>query len=121
MRPHTRADFAIAWVEKFCLSPSGDTRGQPVQLTVDEVNTMRRIYDNGERVPVSGRLAAFLALLHTAGPQAVAKDNSLPGDVTTDSFTVWNASGPRLRDVLERQGERVVCRELGTSYPPRAA
>ncbi|WP_440642068.1 hypothetical protein ACSHT2_13935 [Bradyrhizobium sp. PUT101] len=121
MRPHTRADHAVSWIERFCLSPSGDTRGQQVALTIDEVNTMRRIYDNGERVPVTGRLAAFLSLLHLAGPEALVKDNGPPTDVATNSFTVWSASGPRLRDVLERQGERVVCRELGTSYPPRAA
>lgn len=121
MRPHTRADHAVSWIERFCLSPSGDTRGQQVALTIDEVNTMRRIYDNGERVPVTGRLAAFLCLLHVCGPEALAKDNSLPVDVTVDSFTVWSATSERLRDVLRRDGERIVCGELGTSYPPRAA
>jgi hypothetical protein len=37
-----------------------------------------------------------------------------------DTFTVWGAAGPRLREVLKRDGERIVCPQLGTGYPAAA-
>jgi len=34
---------------------------------------------------------------------------------------IVTSTSEKLRDVLKRDGERIVCGELGTSYPPRAA
>ena len=34
--------------------------------------------------------------------------------------TTWAATGPRLREVLKRTGEIIVCPELGTRWPAAA-
>ena len=54
------------WIEKFCRMPGGAFRGQAVQLTLAEIEVVRRIYDESETVPVTGPLGAYLALLHCA-------------------------------------------------------
>jgi hypothetical protein len=63
-------------------------------------------------------LAAFLALLHTCGPEALQRE--FQPKVEADIFTVWNASGPDLKAVLQRDREQIVCPELGTRYPAAA-
>lgn len=42
------------------------------------------------------------------------------GICAPDTFTTWNAVGPDLRAVVKRDGERIVCPELGTRYPAAA-
>ena len=67
---------------------------------------MREIYDNptgSEAVTATGPLAAYLALLHTCGPEALQRE--FQPKVEADIFTVWNAT---------------VCPELGTKYPAAA-
>jgi hypothetical protein len=61
------------------------------------------------------RLAAA-QLLHVCGPEALQKD--FRPDVDVDIFTLWNATGPSLREVLRREGEHIA--ELGTRYPVAA-
>ncbi len=63
-------------------------------------------------------LTAYLALLHICGPEALGK--TPPPQFAADIFTVWGATGPRLREVLRRDGGRIVCPELGTLYPAAA-
>src|SRR5262245_54342691 len=110
----TRGQRAIGWVETYCLVPHGPDKGLRVKLTPEQRATCRRIYDhpNGpEREPVTGVLAGYLALLHLCGPEALQRDLRL--DLAPDIFTLWNATGPDLKAVLKRDGERVVCPELG--------
>jgi hypothetical protein len=118
MRKRSRGQHAIDWIEEFCLVPSGPERGQHVRLTQVRRDLIRQIYDHPEgpqAVPVTGQAAAYLALLHVCGPEAL-QGNFRP-DVAPDIFTCWNAVGPDLRAVLRRDGGHIVCPELGTRYP----
>lgn len=52
----------------------------------------RQIYDNptgNEAVPVTGPLAAYLALLHVCGPEALERE--FVPEIDADIFSVWNA------------------------------
>ena len=91
-------------------------------LTQEDREAIARLYHddgslNGE--PVSGEVAAFLALLHVCGPEAPGQ-GPIP-NLHTDSWTVWAAAGPRALAVIRREGEAVVCPELATAWPRRAA
>jgi hypothetical protein len=114
MKQPTRGDRDISWIEKFCLDD-----GKHVLLTPAQRATLREIYDNPDgpqqQSPVTGSLAAWLALLHVCGPEGKQKD--FQPAVTTDFFTVWAATDPRLQTVLRREGEAIICPELGTRYP----
>ena len=81
---------------------------------------MREVFDTDKASEVTGPLAAYLALFHIAGPRDLAAHVSvLP--LSADTFTTWNAVGPDLRAVVKRDGERIMCPELGTKFPPVAA
>jgi hypothetical protein len=63
-------------------------------------------------------LSIYVTLLHLCGPEALQeKFGRLKAK---DSWSVWRATTPPLREVLERDGERTVCPELGTRYPAAA-
>jgi hypothetical protein len=121
-RTQTRGERAIRWIENYCLMPSGLEKGQHVRLTPVQRDMVREIYDNpnGPRgaPPVTGTLAAYLALLHVCGPEALQKE--FRPELSADIFTVWGAVGPDLRAVVKREGERILCLELGTRYPDAA-
>jgi hypothetical protein len=70
---------------------------------------------DGEVAPMSGPLAAQIALLHVCEPEY--GDGSNLRLVQTDSFTIWNATGDRVRGLLKREGDVIRCPELGTQYP----
>ena len=116
-RKRTRGDEAADWIETYCTE-----RGQYVRLTTAELILVRRIYDSpaplASTEPITGRLAAYLALLHLAGIEHTADPPPLE---TPDPFTLWGACGPQLRDVLKREGAALVCPALGKSFPGRAA
>jgi hypothetical protein len=116
----TRVQRNIAWIEKYCLVPSGPDRGQRVKLTRHQRDIIRAIYGRDETVSVGAPLSAYLALLHVCGPEAVRPWPTPPAN-NADIFTVWNATGPDLREVLKRDGASVVCPELGTKFPATAA
>jgi hypothetical protein len=112
----TRSERAVRWIEKYCVVPSGVERGQHVRLTPAQRDAIRAIYDAQNISEVVGeQLAAYLALLHVCGPEALQKE--FRPDVSPDIFTVWNSIGPDLKAVLRRDGEHIVCPELGTQYP----
>src|SRR5262245_27406725 len=120
-RRQSRGARAASWIETYCLFPSGADRGQHVRLTQAQRESVRQIYDHPDGpqdVPVTGSLAAYLALLHICGPEAL--QNNFRPDVAPDIFTVWNSVGPDLRAVLKRDGAYVICPELGTKYPTAA-
>jgi hypothetical protein len=118
MRPRRRGDIAIAWIEEFCIIPHGPDQGRHVRLTPGQRDLIRRVYSGAQDAPVTGIMAAYLALLHVCGSEALQK--TFRPELTADIFTTWNAAGPDLRDVLRREGERIVCPELGTRYPAAA-
>jgi hypothetical protein len=46
----------------------------------------------------------------------------MPPLIETDIFTVWNATSDKLRAFLQRDDRgAIVCPELGTRFPRRAA
>ena len=112
----------IAWIERHCLVPHGPEKGQPVRLTRAQRDIVYGIYDGNGQPEVTGPLAAFLALLHVCGPEALQRDfSAMLARTNADTFTVWGAAGPRLREVLKRDGATIICPELGTKFPPVAA
>ncbi|MGA7005032.1 MAG: hypothetical protein WBZ28_24115 [Pseudolabrys sp.] len=116
----TRGDKAVRWIENFCIYPHGFNKGQFVVLTTEQKEIVRAVFDTDNASEVTGPLAAYLALFHIAGPRDLAAHVSvLP--LSADTFTTWNAVGPDLRAVVKRDGERIVCPELGTKFPPVAA
>jgi hypothetical protein len=112
----------LRWIERYCLVPNGTNQGKPVQLSAAERVVLSKIYDapGGPRddVAVPKPLAAYISLLHLCGPEALQEKFRPAFEV--DSWTVWNSTSDRLRDVLERHGEKIVCGELGTEYPAAA-
>jgi hypothetical protein len=119
----TRGDRAICWIAKYCLYPDGPHKGKPVRLSEAECWQVRQLYDNPDGpdrdTSLSGPLAAYLALLHTCGTEALQQEFRPHVDV--DSWTVWRATSERLQRVLKRDGEAVICPRLGKRYPPAAA
>jgi hypothetical protein len=117
----TRAERNILWIETFCVVPSGFDKGQRVKLTPQQRATIRKLYDDdGDAAPppISGPLAAYVALLHVCGPEALRK--SIRPQASVDIFTLWNATGPDLKSVVKLDGEGVACPELRTRYPVAA-
>jgi hypothetical protein len=118
MHAHTRGDCAISWIEQFCLYPDGPSKGKRVILSPAECWQVRQLYDDPDgpkSAPLTGTLAAYLALLHICGPEA--KQKQFRPTVSTDAWTVWRATSPDLQRVLKREGETVVCPALGTKFP----
>src|SRR5262249_34564338 len=98
----SRAQRNTQWIEKYCFDD-----GQFVCLTEAERLTIMKIYDAPggpyADVPVTGRLAAYLVLLHVCCFEALQNKFSGPA-VEVDSWSIWRATSPRLRDVLRRDG-----------------
>jgi hypothetical protein len=86
-RKQTRGERAIRWIEAYCLVPGGLHKGQHVRLTLAQRDIVRQIYDGIETVPVTGPLAAYLALMHVCGPEALQKE--FRPELSADIFTVW--------------------------------
>lgn len=111
-----RASRARCWIVKYCVISAGPLRGQPVELTPDEVELLSRVYDpphGGELLPLCGPLAACIALLHLAGPEHM---NAPPTELQVDIFTLWSSAGEKLRQYLRRDADAVTCPALGTSW-----
>jgi len=92
-----------------------------VHLTPAQRDIVRQIYDGSdgiEAAPITGPLAAYLALLHVCGPEALHKE--FRPELSADIFTVWGAVGADLRAVLRREGGRIICTQLGTEWPAAA-
>ena len=120
MKGITRGQRNVRWIEQYCVLPDGSRKGEHVRLSPEQYETVRRIYDVGlQDTAPTGDLAAYLALLHVCGPEAVKQaDLRLP--LAVDTWTVWRATSPDLQAVLKREGATVVCPELGTRYPAAA-
>ena len=119
----TRGQRAVGWMEKYCLYPRVPHAGQLVRLTQVQRELLLRLYDRPEQQPqepLRGPLAAYVALLHICGPEAVGQQDARP-PVEVDVWTLWGATSPDLKAVLRRYGDSIVCRELGTRFPPVAA
>jgi hypothetical protein len=78
-------------------------------------------YEGDSDEPITGALAAYLALFHVCGPAAKSPEDYRHPELAADVFSIWAAAGPRARAVLRREGEHIVCPKLGTQYPSLAA
>src|SRR5260370_19614256 len=116
-RPKTRAEHAQHWIETFCCYPFGAQRGERVKLSPAQRTAMRKIYDHDHEAIAHGEFAAWLSLLHLAGPE----HGIAPPDLAVDVFTTLNSAGIYLRPMLTLRGERVVFRRnLGLALERRA-
>ena len=80
----------------------------PVQLSEAEELEIWNLYINDDLLPaapISGPLASYLALFFICGPAALGNDPLPPVEV--DSWTVWRAASPALRNVLKREGAAI--------------
>lgn len=93
MKP-TRAEDVIAFIEKYCLIPSGDKVGKPLVLEEFQKRFIRDVYDNPHvtrRAYLSlarknGKTALIAALLlaHIAGPEARQNTQIVSGAQSRD-------------------------------------
>jgi hypothetical protein len=89
-----RSERVIWWVRHYCVVPDGPTRGQQVLLSPEQRAQVRTIYDDGKPEPVAAPLAAYLALLHVAGP--MAREDPPPLEAV-EPWTVWRCASEPLR------------------------
>ena len=112
---------AANWIENFCVVPFGFDKGQHVRLTTEQKEILRKLFDTDESPgEITAPLSSYLVLLIVAGPRALAERIS-GCELGADVFTTWAATGPVLKSVLRIDGERIVCQELRTQFPPVAA
>jgi hypothetical protein len=95
---------------------SAPPKGLPAQLSTEQLNIVKHVYDNHEadlliRDPV---LAAYLALTHICGIQARGRFRP---KLNVDAGVVWAAAGPSILAVLKRDDAGVICSGLDTRYP----
>lgn len=135
-------DRVIAWIEKHCRIPEGKDVGEPVRLRTWQKADIRRIYDNPagtRRAIISfGRknakttLAAFLLLVHLAGPVAMRTRNAqlYSAAQSRDQAAILFAlaakivrQSPLLSNVIKiiDSQKTLTCPELGTVYKALSA
>lgn len=129
----TRGDRNIEWIEKFCRIPEGKFVGQPVRLTDKQKEWIRAIYDSPTRRIIitmarknaKTALAAFLLLLHTAGPEARPNSQLFSAAQSRDQAGIlFNLAAKVVRMspdlaavvVVRDTAKQLFCSELGTLY-----
>lgn len=131
----TRGQRNIKWIETYCRIPEGKFVGQPVKLRSWQKKEIRKIYDNPARTRLAilsfGRknakttLAAFLLLLHLAGPEAVHNSQLVSTATSRDQAALlFDLASKMVRmspDLTDYVGIRdhqknLYCKELGTVY-----
>jgi phage terminase large subunit-like protein len=129
----TRAQRNIAWIEKRCRIPEGKFVGKPLKLTAKQKRWLVCIYDSPTRMFIlsMGRkgaktaLAAFLLLLHLAGPEARANSQLVSAAQSRDqagilfslAAKVVRMSPDLAQYIVVRDSlKQLFCQELGTLY-----
>src|SRR6478752_5825564 len=129
------ADDAIGWIEHFCHVPEGKDVGKKVVLRQWQRDEIRKIYDNPfgtRRAVISfGRknakttLAAFLLLLHLAGPMHRKNSQLFSAAQSRDQAAIlFNLAAkivqmsPKLSGVISigQNAKKLSCPALGTVY-----
>jgi hypothetical protein len=111
------SDYIWAWARRYCACPDG----RPIELTPAEFKQVVHLYDvlpldsPPASEPITGRLAAILTLVHISSKLATGK-HPPPATHQTNVFAVWGMCGSRLREVLRRSGERILCPAIGTCW-----
>ncbi len=114
MKRLSRAARNVRWIERYCVVPDGPTKGQPARLSDAEVLQIHNLYDAhpDQDIAVSGRLAAFVCLLHLVGPEAVRGQ-----DFHGPPVGIWvlmRSASAELQQYLKTTGRRLSCVELGS-------
>lgn len=136
----TRGERNCRWIEQFCRIPEGKDVGRPVKLRPWQRRDIKKIYDNpaGTRRGILsfGRKnaktteAAFLLLLHTAGPEARVNSqlNSAAQSKEQAAILFKLAAkivrmSPDLSSVITIRDtvKELFCPELGTLYKALSA
>ncbi len=135
-----RSKRNIKWIEDYCIVPEGKDVGKQVKLRPWQKADLRKIYDNpaGTRTAIisfgkkNGKtsLAAFLLLLHLAGPEAIA-NTQLPSTAQSrDQAAVLFSlaakivrMSPDLNSnlLIRDSAKQIFCPDLGTLYKALSA
>ncbi|MDT4739254.1 hypothetical protein [Bradyrhizobium sp. WYCCWR 12699] len=92
----------IRWIVHFCRVPSGVRKGDRVELTDEQKELLKVIYDGSTKEHVvRDTLAAYLALATMCGP---ATGNSYVR-FAADDLLMWEAASPELRGILVRDAK----------------
>lgn len=132
-RKPTRGERNIQWIETYCRIPEGKFVGQPVRLTDEQKDWVRAIYDTPTRTFILSMarknaktsFAAFLLLLHTAGPEARPNSQLYSAAQSRDQAAILFAlaakvvrMSPGLQQyvAIRDTAKQLFCAELGTLY-----
>lgn len=134
-RVETRGQRNIRWIEDHCRIPEGKDVGKPVKLRPWQKRDILKIYDNpaGTRTHIEsfGRKnakttkAAFLLLLHLAGPEAVANSQLVSTASSKEQAALLfelAAKVVRMSPTLKPfigirdHNKHLYCTDLGTTY-----
>lgn len=132
-RTEARGDRNIKWIEKHCHIPEGKFVGQPVKLTDEQKDWIRKIYDSPTRTFLlsMGRknaktsFAAFLLLLHLCGPEARPNSQLYSDAQSRDQAAILFALAAKMvrmsHDIrtyvtVRDTAKQLLCPELGTIY-----
>jgi phage terminase large subunit-like protein len=134
----TRGGRNIQWIEQYCFIPEGRFVGQKVKLTPKQKKWIKSIYDTPTRTFIlsMGRknaktaFAAFLCILHTAGPEAKPNSQLYSAGQSRDQAAIlFNLMSkmvrmsPELLAVIQIKdsAKEIVCPDLGTKYKALSA
>lgn len=129
----TRGERNAAWIERYCRIPEGRFVGQPVKLTPQQREWLQMIYDTPTRrfILSMGRknakttFAAFLLLLHLAGPEARPNGQLFSAAQSREQAAILFALAAKIVRmspdlsgviVIRDTAKQLFCPELGTLY-----
>jgi phage terminase large subunit-like protein len=135
VKPQTRAERNIAWLERYIRIPEGKHVGQPLKLAPFMKDDLRAIYDNphGTRRAIISRArknaktseSAMILLLHLCGPEARANSQLYSAAQSRDQAAILFALAakmvrlsPELSEFvgIRDTAKQIYCQELGTLY-----
>jgi phage terminase large subunit-like protein len=128
-----RSDRNIAWVEKHCRIPEGKFVGKEINLTAEQKQWIRDIYDSPTRTFIlsMGRknaktaFSAFLLLLHLCGPESKRNSQLYSTAQSREQAAILFSlaakivrMSPDLNQyvVIRDTAKQLACPELGTLY-----
>lgn len=133
VRPQSRGERNIAWIESHCRIPEGKFVGQPVRLCEFQRKVILGIYDTPTRRAIIsfGRknakttLSAFLLLLHLCGPEARPNSQLYSAAQSRDQAAILFALAAKVVRMspslsayvgVRDTAKQLHCAELGTLY-----
>jgi len=128
----------IAWVERFCIIPSGQFVGQPVSLRDWQKDIFRDIFDSPTRTYINsvGRknaktaLAAMILLLFLVGPEAIQNSEMYSTAMARDQAALIHGLAAKMIRLNPEMNEAItirdtnkelVCSSFGTFYKALSA